>query len=149
MNSRGSNGPADTLLDANGQPIAEAVLSGQLGSIDRESYRAMFSLDDDTLEAGGESIMASKGDLGQLLFSASTGLAELSRTLAELRGEADGFYRFHAHNTQLAIYKNRLAALKDQREQIDTAATRYAALVEARDLAKQQYDAAFAERTQI
>ncbi len=54
-------------------------LKGQLGGIDRESYRAMFSLDDDTLEAGGESILASKGDLGQLLFSASAGLADLSR----------------------------------------------------------------------
>ena len=43
-----------SLLDGNGLPIAEALLAGQLGNIDRDSYRAMFSLDDDTLEAGGE-----------------------------------------------------------------------------------------------
>ena len=46
----------------------------------------MFSLDDETLENGGESILASKGDLGQLLFSASAGLADLSRNLDESAG---------------------------------------------------------------
>jgi hypothetical protein len=38
----------------------------------------MFCLDDETLEAGGESILASRGDLGHLLFSATAGLADLS-----------------------------------------------------------------------
>ena len=56
----------------------------ELGGIDRDCYRTMFSLDDETLEAGGESILASKGDLGQLLFSASAGLADLSRSLVAL-----------------------------------------------------------------
>ena len=112
-----------SLLDANELPVAEAVLAGQLGGIDRESYRAMFSLDDDTLEAGGESILASKGDLGQLLFSASAGLADLSRTLTELRAEADGFYRFHGHNTELGNYGTP-RGVAEQREQIDTVAAR-------------------------
>lgn len=136
-----------SLLDGNGLPIAEALLAGQLGNIDRNSYRAMFSLDDDTLEAGGESILASKGELGELLFSASAGLADLSRTLTELRAEADGFYRYHGHNTELASCKARLAELRDAREQIDTAAARYAALIDARDRALHQYEEALAART--
>ena len=94
------------LLDGNGLPISEAIIAGQLGGIDRQSYRAMFSLDDDTLEAGGESILASKGDFGQLLFSASAGLADLSRTLTDLRTEADGYYRFHARTGELQTLKN-------------------------------------------
>lgn len=139
----------DTLLDGSGAPIAEALLAGQLGGIDRDSYRAMFSLDDDTLEQGGESILASKGDLGQLLFSASAGLADLSRSLAGLRGEADAIYRFHAHGTELAAYKRRLAELKDERDKIDTAASRYAALTEARDRAHEQYEAVIKARSEI
>ncbi len=79
---RGQN----SLLDASERPISEGVILGELGGIDRESYRIMFSLDDETLEAGGESILASKGDLGQLLFSASAGLANLSQHLSDLRG---------------------------------------------------------------
>ncbi len=138
-----------SLLDANERPVGEAVLAGHLGGIDRASYRAMFSLDDDTLEAGGESILASKGDLGQLLFSASAGLADLSRALTELRAEADGFYRLYAHTTELGTYKARLAALREQREQIDTVAARYAALIEARDQARRQYEDGLAARTTI
>ena len=146
MRWSGSSGPQNSLLDGNGLPIGEALLAGQLGGIDRDSYRAMFSLDDETLEAGGESILASKGDLGQLLFSASTGLADLSRTLSGLRAEADGFYRRHAHAGELADLKTRLAALKEDRERIDTAATRYAQLIDARDRAQGQYDEAIALR---
>ena len=123
----------NSLLDGNDRPIGEGIIAGQLGGIDRDSYRAMFSLDDDTLEAGGESILASQGDLGQLLFSASAGLAELSQTLISLRSEADGFYRYHAHGGELSNLKARLASLRDERERIDTAASRYAQLVEARD----------------
>src|ERR1700679_540722 len=51
-----SQGPRDavwgtrhqnTLPDAAAQPIPDAVISADLGGIDRESYRTMFSLDDD------------------------------------------------------------------------------------------------------
>src|SRR5580658_3678087 len=136
----------NSLLDGGGNPVAENVLSSQLGGMDRDSYRAMFSLDDDTLEAGGESILASKGDLGQLLFSASTGLAGIGRTLADLRSEADGFYRHYARAGELASLKARLATLRLERDQIDTAASRYAQYVEERDRAQSQYDEAIARR---
>ncbi len=106
----------------------------------------MFSLDDETLEAGGESILASKGDLGQLLFSASAGLADLSRTLVDLRAEADGFYKYRARSGELPALKAELAALKDERERIDTFASEYAQLVATHDRAAAQYDEAIAER---
>lgn len=139
----------DDLLDSNGRPISEAIISGQLGGIDRQSYRSMFSLDDETLEAGGESILASKGDLGQLLFSATTGLADLSLTLTKLRTEADGYYRFQARTGELKTLKDRLDELKKQREQIDTIASGYALLIETRDRAREQYNDAIASRTGI
>ena len=91
----------NSLLDSAGQPVAEASVLGELGRIDRESYRAMFSLDDDTLEAGGNDILASKGDLGQLLFSASTGLADLSQSLVKLQDEATEFFKLHARGSEL------------------------------------------------
>jgi hypothetical protein len=45
-------------LDSSERPIAEGVILAELGGIDRDSYRMMFSLDDDTLEAGGEGILS-------------------------------------------------------------------------------------------
>lgn len=141
--------PQNSLLDADDQPISEAVLRGDLAGIDRESYRTMFSLDDDTLEAGGESILASEGDLGELLFSASAGLADLSHRLGDLRTEADGFYKKRARSGELGELKSQLDALKDERTKIDTLASRYAQLVGARDGAESRYEEAIAARGRI
>ncbi|MGI6852878.1 AAA family ATPase [Mesorhizobium sp. 1B3] len=141
--------PQNSLLDQNAQPVDEAIVLGGLRAIDREAYRTMFSLDDDSIEAGGESILASKGDLGQLLFSASAGLAHLSQALAQLRAEADVFYRYRARSGELVELKTRLAALKEEREKIDTLAIDYARLVEARDIALTQYEAALRDRAAV
>jgi len=139
----------NSLLDAEDKPIADGIILGDLGGIDRASYTTMFSLDDDTLEAGGESILASKGDLGQLLFSASAGLSDLSRKLVDLRTEADGFYKFRARGGKLSELKAKLADLKNERERIDMIASEYARLVETRDLTATQYEGAIAERGRI
>ena len=141
--------PQNSLLDASERPISEGALLGELGGIDRESYRTMFSLDDETLEAGGESILASQGDLGQLLFSASAGLSDLSRCLSDLRTEADGFYKYRARSGELSDLKARLAGLKEERERIDTLASHYVQLVEIRDRTGSQYEEAIARRSQI
>ncbi|MCE4223300.1 AAA family ATPase [Methylobacterium sp. C25] len=137
------------LLDGNDRPVAESTIQRDLGGIDREAYRTMFSLDDETLEKGGESILASKGDLGELLFSAGAGLADLSRNLLGLRAEADAFYRYRARGGALADLKARLAALKAEREDFDTIASDYARLIATRDRASAQYDAAIQQRSEL
>jgi len=137
---------SNSLLDAHGQPIAESAIRAELGAIERDGYCNMFSLDDDTLEEGGEDILKSKGDLGQLLFSASAGLSELSQQLVRVRGEADAFYKFHGRQTKLAQFKEKLAALKNERDAIDTQASKYAELVQARDRLTAQYAAALDAR---
>ena len=137
----------NSLLDSAGQPVAEATMLGELGRIDRESYRAMFSLDDDTLEAGGNDILASRGDLGQLLFSASTGLADLSQSLVKLQDEATEFFKLHARGSELQALKAKLAALKDEKDKIDVIASAHFQLVEARDRATSLYEEAVKART--
>ena len=139
----------NSLLDGEDRPLAESAIRAGLGGIERDAYRTMFSLDDETLEKGGESILASKGDLGRLLFSASTGLAHLSQKLIDLRSEADGFYRYRARGGALVDLKARLAALKSERERLDTLASDHARLVEARDRAASLYDQAIAERALV
>ncbi len=141
--------PQNSLLDSSERPISEGVILGELGGIDRESYRTMFSLDDETLEAGGESILASKGDLGQLLFSASAGLANLSQHLTDLRGEADKFYKYRARGGELAELKTRLTALKDERDRIDTLASQHAQFVETCERTGFQYEEVFASRNRV
>lgn len=141
--------PQNSLLDARDRPISDGIFLGELGGIDRESYRTMFSLDDATLEAGGESILSSKGDLGQLLFSASAGLADLSKGLVDLKTEAEGFYKYRARSGELPELKARLAELKAERERVDTLASDHAQLIEARDRAAIQYQDAIGGRGKI
>jgi uncharacterized protein YhaN len=139
----------NSLLDASGQPVAEATLTAALGGLDRESYRTMFSLDDETLEQGGESILASRGDLGELLFSASAGLGDLSQQLVRIRTEAEGFYKYRARSGELADLKAELAALKAERETLDTQASDHARLTAAHADATARHAQANGERRQL
>lgn len=141
--------PQQSLLGPDDTPLPEGVLLGELGGMDRASYRAMFCLDDDTLEAGGEDILQSKGDVGHLLFAATAGLSDLSRNLERVRQNADSFYKTHARSGELADLKAELALLKDNRDKIDTAAAEYARLVDARDTSLASYNRALAEAGQI
>ena len=141
--------PQNSLVDGEDRSVPEAAIRGELGGIERDAYRTMFSLDDETLEKGGESILASKGDLGQLLFSASAGLSHLSDRLVDLTADADSFYKYRARSGALAELKARLAELKAEREQFDTLATDHARLVDTRDRTALQYDEAIKERGEV
>ena len=135
-----------SLRDASGRPTGEAVLGGALSGLTRDAYRTMFSLDDQTLEDGGNAILESKGDLGELLFSASAGLVDLSMALAVVAAEADRIFRKRASTTDIAALKRRLAELKAERDKIDTQASAYAGLVAALRQAEKAYDEAVSER---
>jgi uncharacterized protein YhaN len=132
----------NSLVDANDRPLDENILTAELAGVDRDSFHMMFSLDDESLEKGGEAILASRGDLGQLLFSASAGLAEISDRLESLRKKADEFYRPRASTTGLAELKRELEALSDERKAVDTLAPAYAEFVRQRDAARHAYAAA-------
>ncbi|MET4717258.1 uncharacterized protein YhaN [Bradyrhizobium japonicum] len=139
--------PSNSLLDEAGNAVPDTLLVGELGGLDRNAYQTMFCLDDETLEAGGESILASKGDLGHLLFSATAGLADLSDRLSSAQEEADAFFRPGRRAGILAELKKTLAALKEERERIDTLATEYARLVIERDEAAAAYAEALSQRS--
>lgn len=132
--------PTASLLDENDQPLTDAMLAAELGGLDRDAYRTMFSLDETSLKQGGEAILESKGDLGQLLFSASAGLSDLARRLDGMRAETEAFHKFRAQKTMLADLKRRLDELKEARDAIDFVAADHARLVAERDRARALHD---------
>jgi len=138
---------ANSLLNAAAQPVSEMAISAHLAGLSRDAYQTMFSLDDETLEAGGKSILESRGDLGKLLFTASAGLGHASDTLSVLEAEADRLYRKQAHGTELALLKKRLAELKAGREGIDTLASTFETLETERLDATEKYNRSIAERS--
>ena len=132
----------NSLVDADDRPLDESLLTAELGGVDREAFRMMFSLDDESLEKGGEAILASRGDLGQLLFSASAGLAEISDRLEFAAQEGGRVLPAARLDDELAELKRELDALKHERERADTLAPAYAELVRQRDEARDAYAAA-------
>ncbi|ESZ24713.1 AAA family ATPase [Mesorhizobium sp. L2C067A000] len=136
----------NSLLNATGQSMSEVAITAHLAGLSRDAYTTMFSLDDETLEAGGKSILESRGDLGKLLFTASAGLGNASDTLNALEAEADALYRKQAHGTELALLKKRLVDVKSRRDAIDTLASTYEGLEAERLDASQQYGRTISDR---
>lgn len=139
----------NSLFDANGEPIAEAAIAQELGAVTRSSYQEMFSLDDETLEEGGENISRSKGNLGELLFAATAGLSAIGESLAAVKTDYERFYRPQASKIELAELKKRLLELKEERERLDTSSTEYRRLAAAYESAKAAYEKVDGERTRL
>ncbi|RRH96665.1 hypothetical protein EH240_22015 [Mesorhizobium tamadayense] len=140
---------SNSLQDAEGRPLSEIAISAHLAGLSREAYSSMFSLDDETLEAGGKAILESRGDLGKLLFTASAGLGHASDVLAALETEADGLHRKQAQTTEIALLKKQFAELKSRKETIDTLASTFEALEAERVEAQNKYDRSLAERSAL
>ncbi|MGE6785582.1 AAA family ATPase [Ensifer adhaerens] len=139
----------NSLIGPDDQPLPDNLFSGALGAIDRDTYQMMFSLDDESIEKGGEAILKSEGELGSLLFSASSGLPDSTAILAALRGQADGFYRPQARKHQLAELKGELESLRAARNALDINAREYAALRKTLTQARERHDEATTRRAEL
>jgi uncharacterized protein YhaN len=137
--------PQGSLLDQAERQISDGVIQRELGGLDRERYRTMFSLDETYLQEGGQNILASKGDLGVLLFSASAGLADLGQRLNEVKAATEAFYKFHAKKGTLRDLKTRLDEIRAERAELDTQVSVYAELTKNRDRLQKEYESAVEE----
>ena len=140
----------NSLQDDAGRALPDMLISAELGDIDRDAYRMMFSLDDDTLEQGGDAILASKGNLGELLFSASAGLAMLSQNLGILRSRADQFYRSGARSGELTDLKAKLQEIEAAKAELDakSSAQTYGKLSDSYRQAEAEYQQALSAHGQ-
>ncbi len=138
----------NSLLNASDQVLPDSSILTDLSGVDREGYRSMFSLDEATLQSGGENILASQGDLGELLFSASAGIVDIGHTLKGLRDQSDKFYRKRASKSLLVQQKKRLKELQEQFKAKDTLASEYARISESKNMAKSRYEQALEQRGQ-
>ena len=79
------------ILGPDGDPLSgdERLLAPFLGGADRNFFDRMFNLSHDRLAKGGKEILDTKDDVGQMLFAAGTGLADLRKRLKRLEAEAD------------------------------------------------------------
>ncbi|NND92913.1 MAG: AAA family ATPase [Granulosicoccus sp.] len=89
-----------------------------LQGLSRDDYTRRFSFDEQTLQDGGEQILHSHGDVGQALFSASAGLANLKTMMELAMSESNAFYLPNRRkNLQLTELKSTLLTI---RQEMDT-----------------------------
>ncbi len=110
-------GRKDTLLGLDGQPIAEDALRSFLGGVDRETFIRVFGMSRDELLSGGRAIMEGKGGIGESLFAAGLGGADLKGLLDALESEAEKLFKptgsLPKLNSEARTYKDLKAKVRD------------------------------------
>ena len=135
-------GNKDTLLAPDGTPAAggEAALRPYLAGADREFFIRMFSLDHVRLQNGGQEILKAKDDIGQMLFSAGSGIGGLRECLDELAGEADGLWSARrAKHRKFYVAEDKLKQAQDTLRELMLTANKWQELKRAYEDAERAY----------
>lgn len=110
-------GRKDTLAGPDGKPVAEDSLKSFLGGVDRETFVRVFWMSRDELVSGGRTIVEGKGALGESLFGAGLGGADLKGLLEVLESEAQALFKPSGTvpllNAQARVYKEVKTTLRD------------------------------------
>jgi uncharacterized protein YhaN len=129
-------GRENTLLDASGAPVDEAVLRNLLHGLSQEAFRTSFGLDAPRLREGAAALLAGHGDLGEGLFDASLGGSGAAHgLLKDLRGRADALFRPQGSarplNEALRAYQEAKARVRDLASNPDAYQTQLRSIAEA------------------
>ena len=73
--------------------VEENLLRRFIGGIDAELFSTMFGIGYEDLVRGGQDIIEGGGDVGRLVFSAGSGIANLLEIQTELQANADELFR--------------------------------------------------------
>ncbi len=100
------------LRDPDDNPIADNALSTFLPGTDAGIFESLYAIDHEVLVQGGKALLAQKGDLGQSLFAAGTGILSLRRILEEFNTEAKQLFSPQASTKPLNKALNQYKTLK-------------------------------------
>jgi uncharacterized protein YhaN len=104
------------LFDEHDKPLDSAVLSPFLQGVEQELFESLYGIDHEALVQGGQEILNQKGDVGQAIFAAGSGLTSLAAVLDELDKEAEDIFRPRAStkavNEALSDYRDLQGKIK-------------------------------------
>jgi uncharacterized protein YhaN len=86
-------GNFNTLLDADGQPVSDALLVGALYGLRADVYAGLFEISHESLVQGGRELLEGRGAVGEALFAAAAGTGRLHRLLTSLDTEAAAIFK--------------------------------------------------------
>ncbi len=87
-------GRANTLRASDDHTVVpESELSDFLNNVDADLFATMFGIGYEDLVTGGREIVAGGGDLGQVIFSAGSGIVRLKEVRDNLNTEAENLFK--------------------------------------------------------
>lgn len=92
-----------TLLDGDGNDLDEAVIERELHGLTDEVYAGLFELTHERLLQGGKDLLDGNGEIGEALFSASSGTEGLRTILESLDIEASEIFKPTGRKTPLNV----------------------------------------------
>jgi len=119
------------LLDEAGTPLPASALTPFLHGLEPEIFASLFGIDHDALVHGGEEILAQKGEVGQALFAAGSGISSLRQVIDQLEQEAAELFKASGQKPEInrAItsfkelkreFKAAILSCKDWQDNYDT-----------------------------
>jgi uncharacterized protein YhaN len=111
-------GRSNTLRADDDQTVLdESVLQQVLNGVDADLFATMFGIGYDSLVRGGREIISGGGSLGQILFAAGSGIANLREVQEQLQTEADALFKPSGQkpsiNAAISQFNNKRKALRD------------------------------------
>ncbi len=114
-------GAKNTLLKSDGKTtLDEGTLSALLGGVGSEQFERMFGIDHPSLVAGGQEILHGGGHIGEALFAAGAGIADLRQIRKDFEDQAAKLFSPAARASNPAINQS-LRMLKEAKKNIRAA----------------------------
>ncbi|TWU02344.1 YhaN family protein [Stieleria varia] len=113
-------------------PVDETLLQQMLGGIDEEAFHHRFGLSHDQLVAGGKAILDSKGELGEILFSAGAGVGQLKAIQSQLENECKELFASNARKPVLNVLLSELDEKRKKLRESQVMPAEYKQLVQRR-----------------
>lgn len=105
------------------QVVPEELLRSFVPIESREVFQAMFGLDAERLQQGGEELLKGQSEFGQMLFSAAAGIAGLHDILKKLNDDAEKLFKPRASTPTVPKILDRLKEGKDRLRQAQVSLT--------------------------
>lgn len=97
--------------------IDDSALTKILGGVDESMFNQRFGIDYEELRKGGEAVVRGGGDLGEILFAAGAGVADLGRIQKQLDDEASELFKARGSlqkiNKAISDLKTKQRAIKE------------------------------------
>lgn len=106
-------GRKNDLLDKDGNPVPESEMKYFLDDVSEDIFINMFGLGSESLVNGGRNLVEGNGEMGSALFSAISGITEISNLLKSIEEEKDNLFKPSGKNQKLNVLLKEYGGLKE------------------------------------